>query len=169
MATLLQKTVFHIRNLSPFHFEKGTSVPHEDHLAGERSIFMAPWPNAEILMSALAKDFHFQRAIPQHDLEYLARCVVIGTELRVNIYRVEDNSVLTPVFNPNWFNEGEFTYLLDREPIRGITPVCRRMSGKYYYEKDPVVSFTFNLTGDLLTYVEATRKSKRYTVAESTW
>lgn len=165
-----KKTIGHaLRSVSPFHFEKGTVVPHADHICGERSVFMAPWPNAEVLMSALAQDFDFQRVIPQLDLEYVAKCVVIGTELRVNVYRVEDDRTLTPVFNPKWFNEGEFAYLLDRDPIRGITPVCRNMAGKFYHDHDPVVSFTYQLTGDLFKYVEANRKAERYAVPVRAW
>lgn len=169
LAQTLKKVGFHIRSLSPFHFEKGTSVPHEDHLCGARSIFLAPWVNAEILMSTLAQDFDFQRCIPQLDIEYVLRCVVIGDELRANVYRVEEDPTLNPLFNPNWFNEGEFAYLLDRDPIRGITPVCRKVPGKYYHPKDPVVSFTLQLTGDLLKYVEANRKADRHVVPVSTW
>lgn len=133
-----------LRTISPFHWMAGTVTPDPDHLAVNRQIFRSPLVQGPSLSDLLAKNRDFLNALPRLGEDMLMIAAICGRELRVNVYLVEFNNTLEPVFNQYWMNQGLFNFYIE---ANGNFELLRRpLAGRFYHEDDVRMSFTHHLS-----------------------
>lgn len=161
---LLAAVLYHLRQWSPFHSQPGTVAPQEGHLDPQRRLFLFPQHAGAVLFSWLQKDEIFLSLLPKDGLDqYVMRFAVCGTQLRLNLHRVEeatrdayDSSLsLEPVYHDKADSLGVFSYLLDHDCR--ATRLTRRLPGLHYAPADVRFSYTRELTVDEIKEIDTLR------------
>ena len=94
---------------------RNTVPVDENHLEGNRRVFLSPMTQASRLLAMFQRDPNFVESLPSDYEHHLVVLAVVGDQLRANVYRLEEDRALQPSFNGLWMSQGLFPYYLNKE------------------------------------------------------
>lgn len=155
LRKLMVRLLYLLHSINPLYTAKGTVTPDDRHLEGDRVVFRAPNAASAVMTRMLLADKAFAETLPQNNQEYLMQLAVCDGQLRVNLYCVERDNSLLPIFDHCWHNTGVFNYLLS--PDRTFAQLMRPSPGRFYHPLDARVSYARDLTTSELMEIDRMR------------